>query len=136
MEENFIPPEIVVSKDTFIEEYEVFEAENDTDYELESEEEKPKISHYSLDSQKEIVNRFKINLPEKEIYQLNEIDEGTPNDQKFMNKLLLILFDRKTLAYSSVSGKTNKNNKFDANKCKKLDSSKVEFIKGEFHLNK
>lgn len=123
------PPSLseVMVKESFVEEYEVFEASDD---EYEAIDLKPKMSNYSLDRQKEIISKYKLQLQESEKYQLDNIDEGRPNDQKFINKLLLILFDRNTLAYSSVSGKTNKNNKFDADQCLKLDTNKVDFIKG------
>ena len=127
--------EVMIDKDTYIEEFEVFD-QAETEDEFEAIEHKPKMSNYSIERQKDIIEKYNIKMEDSDVRQLDNIDEGSKNDQKFINKLLLILFDRNTLAYSSVSGKTNKNNKFDSDRCQKLDTNKVDFIKGEYFQNK
>lgn len=125
--------EVMNETTAFVDEFEVFDHASDVADEFEAVEHKPKMSNYSMERQKDIIDKYSISMEDTDIYQLDNIEEGSKNDQKFINKLLLILFDRNTLAYSSVSGKTNKNNKFQSDRCQKLDTNKVDFIKGEFY---
>lgn len=54
--------------------------------------------------QNEILAAYDISIRKEDLNELNNFASGKLNDQKFMNKLLTLVFSKKELAESSVTG--------------------------------
>lgn len=80
-----------------------------------------------------IQKKYKVHLEDHQLEALNDFEPGDKNDSRFLNFLLPLLFDKKTLINSTVTGKpyTNRKNPGEPKNKSRLDPRKMAFIKGE-----
>lgn len=110
------------------------ELEQVQDEECNEDNENETLKIYLNETQEQIQQKYKYRLNQMTLDELNDMEPGEKNDSKFLNHILPIVFDRKTLLASSVTGKayTNRNNHSEPPSKPPLDPRKLKFVRGKF----